>query len=128
MYILNIRKLLPAVVFAHCFYSAKAQWCQLQTGKNFECNDMKGMKEERKRVTIVNFTVNEISSNSAGSSLINSRLITNTSYRSQILRKQDLKTADKLCAVKMKFLSKITPRLRVESTGENMILYKVTEW
>jgi len=62
---------------------------------------------------MVNFRMNERSSNGAGSSLINIvvriRLI-----RSRIFRKHDLQI-EEICCANERFLSKMTPRLRAES-------------
>jgi len=58
--------------------------------------------------------MNVRSSNGAGSSLI----ITNTS---RLLRKHDLEI-EEICSANDRFLSKMTPRLRAESTGESMTL------
>jgi len=64
--------------------------------------------------------MNERSSNGACRSLINS--ITNRlRLRSRILRKHDLEIEEIYCA-NDRFLLKMTPRLRAESTGESMTL------
>jgi len=72
-----------------------------------------------KRVTQVNVRVNERSSNSAGSSLINS--ILRIRLRSSILWKHDLETTE-ICCANDRFVSKMIPSLRAESTGKIMTL------
>jgi len=72
-----------------------------------------------RRVTIVNFRINERSSNGAGSSLINS--ITNASQATNIVEAW-LRNRRDICYANDRFLSKMTPRLRAESIGESMTL------
>jgi len=62
--------------------------------------------------------MNERSSNGAGSSLINSR---NTRYRSRMLWKHDWEI-EEICWANDRFSSKMSPRLRAESTSEGMTL------
>jgi len=64
--------------------------------------------------------MNKRSSNGAGSSLINVVLRIRL-LRSRILRKHDLET-EEICCANDRFLSKMIPKLRAESTGESMTL------
>jgi len=64
--------------------------------------------------------MNERSSNGARSSLINS-IVLRIRHRSRILRKHDLEI-EEISFASDGFLSKMTPRLQTESTGESMTL------